>query len=93
MSIPKFVLALVAEMEEGVFPVAIVDFVLWEEIFAMVALNLVEPPQASCWFVTNNNPVWLNIGNEIVSVSLRRGGHRNELWLACFTADCHDLEV
>jgi hypothetical protein len=29
-------------MEIGVFPVAIVDFALWEEILAMVALSLVE---------------------------------------------------
>ena len=43
--------------------------------------------------VTNDNPIGLDIGNEIVSVQLGRSGHASELWFACFTADSHDLKT
>jgi len=85
----KFALAISAQMEIGIFPIAIVDFVLWEEIFAMVALGLVE----QIGIVTNDNPIGLHIGNEIVSIHLGWCRNRSELWLARHTMDCHDIEV
>jgi len=76
-------------MEGRVVPVAIVDFVPWEEMLAMVALSLVE----QIGIVANDNPIGLHISNEIVSVHLGRGRDRCELWLARQTMDCHDIEV
>jgi len=76
-------------MKVGVVPVAIVDLALWKESFASVALNFVE----QIGIVTNDNPIGLHIGNEIVSVYLRRSRNRSELWLARHTMDCHDIEV
>ena len=42
--------------------------------------------------VTNDNPIGLDIRNEIVSVQLGRSGHASELCFACFTTDSHDLK-
>ena len=82
-------LAVSAEMEVGIIHVAIVNFVPWEEMLAMVALNLVE----QIGIVTNDNPIGLHIGNEIVSVHLGRSWKRGELWLARQTMDCHDIKI
>lgn len=43
--------------------------------------------------VTNNNPIGLNISNEIVSVHLRGSRNRGELWLASLAMNCHDMKV
>ncbi len=51
---------------------------------------------ASCkqiGIIPNDNPIGLDISNEIVSVQLGRSGHASKLWLACLTADSHDLKM
>ena len=85
MSIPKFVGTIVTEKKIW-FDSTSHKLILWKALFAMVA---------SCKqirIVPNDNPIGLDIGNEIVSVQLGRSGHASELWLACFTADSHDLK-
>tara|TARA_R110000824_G_scaffold669_7_gene4204 strand:+ start:3481 stop:3711 length:231 start_codon:yes stop_codon:yes gene_type:complete len=76
-------------MEIGIFSVAIVNLVLWEEMLAMVTLNLVK----QIGIVTNDNPVGLHICNEIVSVYLGRSKDGCELWLARHSMDCYDIKT
>ena len=85
MSIPKFV-GTIATETKAKFDSTRHEFVHRKIVVAMVA---------SCKqirIVPNDNPIGLDIGNEIVSVQLRRSGHASELWFACFTADSHDLK-
>ena len=51
---------------------------------------------ASCkqiGIIPNDNPIGLDIGNEIICVPLGRSGHTSELWLARHTMDSHDLKT
>ncbi len=43
--------------------------------------------------VSDDNPIGLHIGNEIVSIHLGRSRNLGELWLSIHTMDCHDIEV
>ena len=86
MSIPKFVGTILAKAKVRLYCTGL-QFVYGKIAIAMVASI------GQVGIATNNNPVWLNIRNKVVSVSLRGCGHRNEFWTACLTADGHDLEV
>ena len=63
-----------------------------EIVVAMVARCKIDLLKTQVGIITNDNPVWLNICNEIVSLHLGRSGHASELGLACLTADSHDFK-
>jgi len=43
--------------------------------------------------LTNDNPIGLNISNEIVSIRLGWSGYASELRLTSVTMDSHDLKM
>ena len=86
MSIPKFVGTIVTKVK------------VWLDStrHKLVHREIVVAMVTSCKqirIVPNDNPIWLDIANEIVSVQLRRSGHASKLWFARFTADSHDLKM
>lgn len=62
-------------------------------VAAMVARCKIDLLKTQVGIITNDNPIGLDISNEIVSVHLGRSGHASKLRLARFTADSHDLKM
>ena len=102
MSTPKFVGTIATEKEIW-FNSTRDKLILREALLAMVAFGVIQVSEHSVHhfdvrlreqigIVPNDNPIGLNISNEIVSIHLGRSGHASELWLTCLTADTHDLK-
>ena len=92
MSIPKFVGTIVTKTKVWLDSTRH-KLVHRKIVVAMVARCKIDLLKTQVGIITKDNPIWLNIRNKVVSVSLRGCGHRNEFWTACLTADSHDLEV